>query len=136
MKKGVSLLELAVVILILGLIFGFITNKYFIIQRKSAVRNLQNIVTADISYYKNHARNMQQDVVFDFSQNKIDILLNGKLVDTRVVDSDFTFTSRKVGFKANGVTKYAGTLYLYHKDKEVSKLIVAPVTGLYRWENL
>jgi len=107
-----------------------------VMSENTRIRNVQEEISTNISYYKNVAYNEHQDVIIIFDLRAYEIYLGEKKRDKFGMTENFSFSSKKIGFKYNGVTKYSGTVYLSYKDKNVAKLIFAPVTGLYRWQNI
>lgn len=136
MKKAFTFLEVIVVVLIVGFVSFFAFERYTNYFGQIKIRNVQTEIASDISLYKAYGYNQQRDVVFNFFARYYEVYIGDKLVKTIILDDNFSCSSRKLGFKSDGVTKYAGSVVLYYKGEQVSKFILAPVTGLFRWESL
>jgi prepilin-type N-terminal cleavage/methylation domain-containing protein len=135
-KKAFTLLELSVVILIVSVIALSLINSVLRYQTKIVIKMQQEEIFSDLEFARDYAQTSLTSVDVLFDQDSYVFENEAEIIKEVFLKNNFKTNNVKLGFTAKGNTKYGGTVYLFYKNKEVAKLVLAPATGLLRWENL
>ncbi len=132
-KKGFSLLEVLLVISVLANIFLLTLNSYSKNYQSNRAKLQRENITALMEYSRTLAMSGSNDIEIYFEDNKILLKSGAKQLKQENLGANFTVDNKKLGFTSAGTPKYAGTIYLYYKNKPIAKFVFAPVSGLMRW---
>ena len=111
-KRAFTLLELAVVVCILGIILLFSTNHFKNLQDKLSIKNQAEEIVAVLETARQSAQNKNEtvEIIFDYDEYRLET--EQSVIKVYKLQPGFSTEAQKLGFTADGNTAFAGTVLL------------------------
>jgi prepilin-type N-terminal cleavage/methylation domain-containing protein len=135
-KRGFTLVELVLVVSIIGLCLFFAVKSFSQTNEKIILKSQAEGIIALLESARQTAqtKNENIEVVFDYDSCRLET------ADTvlKIVKLQDGFTAERItlGFTPAGTPAYAGTVYLQYQGRQKAKIILAPASGILRWEKV
>lgn len=135
-KKAFSLLEVAIVVCILTLTSYFIVQSYSSFNKRLLIKTQAEEIIAGLEESRQLAQSSNVNINIIFNNDNFRIEKNKNVIKVIKLKLGFTVNDYTLGFTSAGTPAYAGTIYICYSDREVAKVVLAPATGILRWEKI
>jgi len=87
-------------------------------------------IVNELAYYRSQAMSESKDIELVYFEGYYQVKLSGVVTKQVQYPDKFRIDYARVGFKPSGTAKYAGSIIIYYRGRQVQKITVAPASGL------
>lgn len=135
-RKAFTLLELVLVTAIIGICLVFAVSSFSRTNEKVILKTQAEDIIALLENARQTAqtKNENIEVIFDYDSCRLET--EDSVLKVVKLKSGFTAERITLGFTPAGTPAHAGTVYLQYQGRDKAKIILAPASGLLRWEQV